>query len=242
MELKIKPVVKTHFRNNEHFQFHTDFYNLVKVENPVTLKISEQFSVYEPCYRNEDEALKKVSKSATTEQIVTYDREVRDPSIRGLVATNKALLNHYDPEIVVAARRLKIVFDTFGDVAKMPLNEETSGIYNLIQELTTKYSVDLQKVGLTQWVATLNEQNKEFEALVTSRNDENALRTELKMKETRVETDKVYDVIVTRVNALIVIEGSATYESFVKKLNSYIDKYNNAVSQRRGRNKSKAGS
>ena len=239
MSLSIKKINNTQLRNNEHFQFHTEFYDLVRVENPATLNILDQFDDFDTHYWNEDKALQKISKNATTEQITNYDKDYRDPTFRGLVATNKAALNHFDPEVVMAAKRLKIVFDTFGDVAKLSFNEETSAIYNLVQELNKNYAADLQKVGLTQWVATLDAQNKEFEALVKSRNDENAAKTELKMKEMRIETDKSYNVIVVRINASIVLEGEDVYASFVKKLNTFIDKYNTTIAQRRGRSAAK---
>ena len=234
MALKIKTVKNTQFRNNEHFQFHTDFYNLVRAENPATIKILDEFDDYDAHYWNEDDALKVIMKSAMTEKINIVDKD-RDTTFRGIVSINKGSLNHFDPDVVDAAKRLKIVLDAFGSVAQLPLNEETSAIYNLHQELTKNHAADVQKVGLTQWLAKLNEQNKEFEKLTEDRNDEGAAKLDLKMKQARIETDLSYDKIVERVNALIVLEGIDVYESFVRKLNNYIDKYNNAITQRKGR-------
>ena len=241
METSIKTARTSNFRNNEHFQFHTEVRDLIIVEDPSTLKIKTQFSNYVDCYNNEDIALQKIQKSATTEEIDAADKE-RDPTYRGMVATNKAALNHYDPDVREAARKLQIIFDTFGNLATKPLNEETSGIYNLVQELRSNYAAEVKKVGLDGWLNTLDAQNIALDKLVKSRNDENALRTELKMKETRIETDRAYNTIVKTVNALIVVEGAAVYESFVRKLNSFVDKYNNILAQRQGRNKAKANS
>ena len=235
MALSIKHINSTHLRNNEHFQFYTEFYDLVRLENPATLNILDQFDHFDECYWNEDKALQKISKNATTEQIKNYDKQHRDPTYRGLVATNKAAINHFDSAMVLAAKRLKVVFDAFGDISKMPLNEETSAIYNLVQELKNNNSEDVTKVGLTKWVNTLEAQNKEFDALVKSRNDENSAKTELKMKEMRKETDKSYKVITTRINASIILEGEDVYVSFVRKLNTFIEKYNMSINQRRGR-------
>ena len=238
MELKIKTIRNSYLRNNEHFQFNTEFRDLVVAETAEKLKITTPFDNYIICYNNEDVALQKITKSATTEQIDAADK-LRDPTFRGMVDTNRAAINHYEELVRAAAKRIQVVFDTYGNVAALPLNEETSAIYNLLQELSTNYSADMRTVGISGWASTLGVQNAEFDALVKSRNDERAGKTELKMKETRAETDNAYNAIVTLVNALIVVEGAENYETFVRKLNSYIEQYNTAVAQRYGRNKAK---
>ncbi|MDR2910270.1 MAG: DUF6261 family protein [Bacteroidales bacterium] len=53
---------------------------------------------------------------------------------------------HFTESVRTAARRLQIVFDTYGNVAAKTLNEETSAITNLIQELAGTYSEDTKTV------------------------------------------------------------------------------------------------
>jgi len=231
--MKINSIDNSRLRNNEHFQFHTEFKDLVTAETSAALKIEILFTDYLVCYTNEDTAFQKIVKSATTEDIETADK-TRDYTFSGMVGMNKSAINHFDDEVRAAARRLKVLFDTYGNLAKKPLNEETSAIYNLLQELMGSYAVDVQKVGLTAWATQLEIDNKAVDSLVKSRNDENAAKTELKMKETRAEVDKVYATITERINALIIVEGATAYESFTRKLNTFIEKYNNMVAQRRG--------
>jgi len=238
MDLKIQTAKTAIFRNNEHFQFHTEFRDLVTAAIAVRNKITTQFTEYLTYYGDEDIALQKIVKSATTEQIEEADK-LRDQTFRGMVETNKAALSHFKPATVTAAKRLKILFDTYGNVNRMPLNEQTSAVYNIVQDLETTYLSDVTTVGLKEWCSTLKAQNASFSTLVKRRNDENAARTELKMKEARAETDRIYNIIVTRINALIVVEGEEVFSAFVKKLNTYIDKYNNAIAQRRGRTAAK---
>jgi hypothetical protein len=228
-----------HFRNDEHFLFFYGVLDLINRIGAAALKIQKEFEVFRACFDNEDEALKKISKSAATAKINDADA-ARDITFRGMVDTNTIALNHYDPEVAEAAQSLKIPFDTYGNLAKLPLKEETSGIINLLQELKGKYAAAVQKAGLTGWVAKLEADNNTFFTLFTERNDENAARTHLKMKECRLETERAYDAVVERINALIVIEGEAYYAEFVSKLNSLIDKFNNDVAVRIGRAKAKA--
>jgi hypothetical protein len=232
--MKIKSNDNTQLRNDEHFQFQTEFRDLVNAAGAETLKIKSLFDAYLPCYNDEDEAFRKIAKSAITADVEAAD-QLRDTTFRGLTGSNKAALNHYDAETGAAARRLKVLFDTYGNLAVKPLNEETSALYNLLQELTGAYAQDIQTAGLTGWVNKLDADNKAFAALVKMRNDENAAKTQLKMKETRAAVDKAYATIVERINALIIVEGKANYSDFVNKLNGYIEKYNNTLAQRLGR-------
>jgi hypothetical protein len=239
MKIKhLKIFESSRFRNDEHFQFFYDVRNLITAIGAAALNILKEFEVFCERFNDEDTALKKIPKSAITDEIHAAD-EARDATYRGMVDTNSAALKHYDPEVVAAARRLKILFDTYGNLAIRPLNEETSGIINLLQELDGKYAEDVKTVNLTGWKTQLKTDNNGYIALSTERNNENAARTQLKMKECRLETEHAYEALVERVNALIVVEGEEKYADFVSKLNSLIDKYNNTVAQRVGRAKAK---
>ena len=232
--MKIKRINFHLFRNNEHFQCQTEFKALVEEFNPDTLKINPLFSdSYLPLYVAEDEAIIKVIKNTFTDKRSNAD-SLRDQTFSGLVDTVNAGLKHFDLEVKEAARVLKIVLNTFGNVAKLPLNEETSAIYNLIQELTEKHSTNVDKLGIAPWVNKLQADNQAYEALVKGGYEEDAAKTELKVKETRAEVDKVVRQIIERIEALIVVEGEANYSEFVRRLNIQFERYANTLAQRQG--------
>ncbi len=223
--MKIQSLSTHNMRNDAHFQFHTEFRDLVVQHNPLTLKVKPQFDGYLPLYNREDEALKKIVKSEFTAKIHEADK-ARDEIYLGMAETVTATLRHFNPNVRQAAERLKILFDTYGNVANKPLNEETSAIYNILQELKGKYTADVASVGLTQWVAELETRNQTFEGLVKERFDETAARTtDIVMKQARAQLDEVYKTIVERVNALAIVEGVAAYEAFIKTMNAVIAKY-----------------
>ena len=64
-------ITRTHFpsyRNNEHFQFQSDFFTLINQFDTGELGITELFeNDYQNAYHDEDESLKKIMKSAHTE-------------------------------------------------------------------------------------------------------------------------------------------------------------------------------
>ena len=237
--MKIKRVDFNQLRNNEHFQCQKEFKTLIENFSPATLKIELLFGdTYIPLYNAEDEALIKILKNTFSEQRSDADRE-RDQIFRGVVDTVNAGLNHFDSEVKEAARKLKIVFDRFGNVAQLPLNEETSAIYNLVQEVMENNSANTEKLGLVPWMDKLKTDNQAYEALVTGGYEEEAAKTELKAKTTRTEVDKVVRRIIERIEALIVIEGEETYTEFVRRLNLIFDRYANTLAQRQGISKAK---
>ncbi|MDR3001568.1 MAG: DUF6261 family protein [Fibromonadaceae bacterium] len=222
--MKISNLDLAKLRNDAHFQFHTEFKDIVAKNGADTLKIGQQFQSYLPLYDRVDIALKKINKSIFTEQIQEADK-ARDEIWNGIIDMNKAALKHFNSDTRDAAKKLKIVFDTYGNIAKKPLNEQTSATYNILQELEGKYANDVVAVGIGQWVAELKARNNAFGDLMKERFDESALKTDIVLKEARMELDKVYRTIVERINALVIVEGAAAYEAFIKTLNIIIKKY-----------------
>ena len=223
--IKINPITLSRLRNDANFQFHTEFKELAEKLGPEALKIKPLFDGYLPLYEKVDLAFKKIVKSAITEQIQEADK-VRDNVWRGLVETNTTALRHFEQNVQEAAKRLKIVFDTYGNIARKTLNEQTSATYNILQELEGKYAPDVAKIGLGHWVAELKARNIAFAELMRERVDEGSLKVDIVLKKARTHLDESYYAIAERVNAFVVIEGVADYEPFIRKLNINIAKYN----------------
>ena len=231
--MKINKIYPYKMRNDAHFQFYTEFRALVQKDGAEHLKIAPQFAAWTPLYDNEDVALKRIVKSALTARIHEADK-ARDVIFNGMVETNSAALKHFSEAVRVAASRLKIVFDTYGHVASKSLNEQTSAVYNILQELKGKYAADAATVGISGWVGELETRNNAFEALMQERFDETAAQTDIVLRDARAEVDAAYFGIRERLNALIIVEGAAAYENFVKTLNAIIAKYNALVYARHG--------
>ena len=234
MKLNIKKYNLIRFRNNEHFQLNTEIRDLLLASKVYDLPIRTQFEVYEKLLKSEDEAIKKIVKSSFTEEIHDIDKR-RDTTFFGMIATNRAAYRHFNAEVVAAAKRLQIVFNTYGNIAKLPLNEGISAINNMLQELNGTYSKDIDKVGLRDWLKELESNNGILGDLVKSRYEERAIKTDINMQEVRTEVDNALRDIVDRIDALYLLEGLSIYETLIKKINVIAEKYNNIVAQRYGR-------
>jgi hypothetical protein len=90
------------------------------------------------------------------------------------------------------------VFDTYGNVASKSLDEETSAIQNILQELQGRYAPDMALVGISQWAAELK---------------------------ARKAVDAAFKQICDIINVYMVLEGEANYETFVRTLNEVIGRY-----------------
>lgn len=233
--MKIQSIHLFHLRNEEHYQFQTDFKELVEHYTPTTLGIEVIYAAYLLLYADEGTALDVIRKSAVTSEITEADLR-RDITFRGLSDAIKACGNHFKIEVKDAAARIQIVLDHYGSIISKSYDEETAAITSLITDLQTTYVTDAAKAGITDWVTELQANNTAFDILKKERYTEEAGKTQLKMKNVRSGIDVSYHTITDRINALIIVNGETTYKEFVNELNQRIEKYNLVLAQRKGRN------
>jgi hypothetical protein len=230
MSIVEKPAIKMLYlhqlRNDAHFQYLTEFRDLVTATGAAALKIDTLWPAFMALFTALDEALKKISKSALTEKIHDADK-ARDSIFAGIVKFNKVILDHhFDPAFHEAASQIEIVLRTYGNVAAKPINEETSAIYNLVQELTSeKYRTFVTLIGLMTWVAKLSDINTQLEGHIKERDRENAPKHHIVMKKARADIDAAYKNIIDTLNSLIFLKLLTNCESFVETLNTVVQRY-----------------
>jgi len=234
--MEIKSINLPTLHNEEHFQIQKEFKELVEVNGAIKLNIEGVFNEYLPVYAKEEEALNLVRKSANTGPIELADKD-RDEVVNGLTANVKSQLKHFDEEKRAAAARYKILLDQYGDIANKPYDDETAAIHKLVLDSRGSFAGDVSILTLTDWVNVLDTKNLFFQSLKNDRHSEAAKKTLARMKTERVDVDAAYKKIIKRVNALIVVNGPAIHDGFVRELNSRIDKITNTLAQRKGRSK-----
>jgi hypothetical protein len=222
-------------RNEEHFQFQTEFTGLVVRYTPSALGIESSFAIYEPLRVSEAEALDVIRKSAVTDEITDADNK-RDNTFSGLRSTVEGATSHFMPKKREAANRIQIVLDHFGNINAKSYNEQTAAVKTMIADLNTTYSADLATLNLGDWITELQANNNAFEELMSERYSEASGKTQLKMKQVRLEVDAAYRAITTRIDALTVVNGPENYTPFINELNIRIEKFNNILAQRKGCN------
>ena len=222
-------------RNEEHYKLNLDFTKLVTQYTPAALGIEAKYPAYLAAFNSETAALNVVRGSVLTDGLFVADSE-RDNTFSGLAGTIKSALNHFDPETRAAASRLKLLFDTCGNLATKPYDQETAAIIKLVSDMEGAYAADVATLGIAGWVAELKTRNNAFDSLKNTRYDENTAKPQQNLKEARQKTDTAYRAIVKRINALIEVNGDTAYAGFVAALNERIENYQRVLAQRQGRN------
>jgi len=222
------------YHNAEHFKLHANARNIMAKHNPQTLGLQALYDPYATLIDKEDDAFKKIMKSELTDQIHALDKE-RDGYYTGLTGAVRHALKHYDPQVVAAATRVQIVLTTYGNPVQKRYDEETSLLYNLLQELNGKYAADAAAAAVSGWVQKLSAANDAFDALLQTRRGEYNERNDLVLRKCRLEVDAAYGAIRERVNAGVVFEGAEKYAAFIKELNGLIAENNTALAMRKGR-------
>lgn len=225
--MEIQNFSLTGLTNEEHYKFMFDTDALIIAATASSLSIENDYVIFKEAFENEGEALGFVRKSSITDNI--YDADlVRDTTLRGLKKAIESNSSHFKPAIRETANRLLVFFNTYGNVTVKSYEEESAAIIKIVSELKTTYAADINLLGLMEWVVELENNNNSFDQLMTNRFDESDDKTRLRMKSVRKEIDKAYKAIVKRINALIIVNGEATYTDFVNKLNLRIAYYSKA--------------
>ncbi|MDR0605752.1 MAG: DUF6261 family protein [Bacteroidales bacterium] len=201
------------------------------------VKMKELIDKFSACVDKEDLCYKNVRKSDLSTQKAEKDHE-RDDMVIGVKNVMKTALFHYDPRVREAARRLKIVFDTFNrpmPIVNQPYEVETVTIKNFIHELETKYAEDIKIIGLVEWLTELAVRNEIFDRLTIAHHEEKAERNPLRPKEVRRDTDEAYNNIIETIEGLIHLETIQDYAALVSELNELVNSYNSQLAQHLGR-------
>jgi len=232
--MKIEKFNQNNLRNEEHYQFQTEFKTLVTQSTPTALNIDNDYATYLLRYKEEGEALNLVRKSALSDDLHTADQH-RNGILHGMFDAVQSASNHFKPELKAAALRLQVLFDHYSDIVHRTHDQKTSAITSFVNELTTTYANDISVLNLNEWITELQSSNNAFVHIKTTRYTEDAAKTQLRMKEVRTDVDNSYHTITERINALITINGDAAHKAFVTELNLRIAKYSTIIAQRKGR-------
>ncbi len=234
--MEIIKINSNNLRNEEHNSFQDGVVKLVEAADPVALAIDAEFVVYKTALSNEKEAIEYISKNSKSDVLTDLDT-IRDRTFRGLALRIDSDCYHYDATVSNAANKLQSeVMNKYGNIVKDNFQEETSSVNNLIADLTGTYATEIGLLGIDGWITALQQDNTDFNEMYYQRIDEESTKTQLRMKQVRTQVDTAYNVMVNRINALIIVNGEAHYKDLVLKLNELLNKTKNTLAQRKGRN------
>ena len=235
---KIEIIALTRLRNNEHFQFMTDVDHLITMSQPAELGIEQLYPAFKTTFTAEDAAMRAEFGSLKSKSIEELDH-LRDQTWNAILLRVKAAqLSPFTNEAESAEVIMRII-DRYGDIRAISYNEETTGITNLVTDLLLPANTEhLNKVAIQRWVPELKSQNEQFQTVFNERNVELSGRVSGDVKAIRVQIDPIYEKLIERINATIVMEvAKPAAINFVSQLNEKIKYYKTTLAARSGRTK-----
>jgi hypothetical protein len=221
-------------RNKTHFELMTEINGLITLLlNLAAMRIAEIVAIFRQALSEEETGVVQIRKYEETDEIARLDAE-RDNLLRGITETVRTALRHFSEPVRAAAARLKIVLDTYGNLAEMSYDDETAGITRLLQELES-HTDDMTLTGVTAWVEELRLRNEEFRVLMNIRYTEEAQRVHLHMKSVRKRVDGAWHEMVQRLESGASFNGVEEYQTFFAEVNARIDRYKHILAQEKGR-------
>jgi len=236
--MKIKTIALSRLRNEEHFQFGADVLALLGTETADALGVRQAADAFRAVHAEEDTLLERIRASALTADIAEADH-ARDRTAYGLAESVAAAERHFDPERREAARRVRIVLDTFGPLAPLNYAEQTAATYNMLMELANNHSREVETLRLGEWFGELARLNNVVGTLLRERDGEAAARPAVAMRDVRARADAAYRTVVEQIDALAVVArlkgtDTADHDAFAAALNAAIDRYELLLARRHG--------
>lgn len=237
MANKIMTIKLSRLINEKHVQFHENVNSIIEQTTAQTLGIADLYTLYQTALTNERDSLAVIVRSELTPKIVEQDA-LRDDVFNVFKRTAKNYRDHYDADYRVAANLLWKIFLHYGDVCGKAMDAETAAINDMLREFDARQDLNeaLLTLNLISWKEKLAEVNNNFHKLMLERYSETAGRTNLRMKETRGETDKIYHFIVNELEKQILLcNNNSAFNKFIEELNSIIKRFKDGLAQEFGR-------
>lgn len=235
-QMNISKLSLNKLRNGEYFQLMSDFKDLLQTLSPAAIHSDAEFAAFNTALDKLDQELRVDQGSVLTGELLNLDED-RDNLWRAIDMRISATLLCTINKEVEAAKRLRRVFDLYGDIRRISYNEETAAMTNLTGDLAKPENVGfVTSCGLDKWVSRLTELNVTFKTKQNERDTEQANKNSGNCKVVRTEMDPLYTKMVERVNALVSLNmQTPEIENFIVELNQKIKTQENTLATREGR-------
>lgn len=174
-------------------------------------------------------ALAQVLKNEETEKILLADK-ARDKAVSSFNLALKLHASADDPAEVEASRSLRILFDTFKNIAKLNYEAESLAIDKLVNDLNSEaYSEKIAYLHMAKYVTRLSETNDIFKNLFGGRMVGTAMTESYDMKTIRKEMQVLYTDFVDYVFAMAKATESQLFTTALNLLNAARKYYNDQM-------------
>ena len=217
----------TRLNNGAHFQFIKNVHQKITAEtailaNPIAKDAADRLG---KALEEEDSCFVLSQKSLLTKRIVAIDRE-RDEMYMGYRSAVYGFLRSPDKAMAEAAERLWAHLTDYRITTGMQFDRETASIANLVKDCETKYTADVNKLGVKAYIDALKVANEKVDELLLARTTDRSEQIAGALRLARHESDIIYLWLVKIVNALNILHNdTAKCDAFIKFMNEEIKHY-----------------
>lgn len=220
--------------NAAHMNMYTEINDRISKATAATLKLEALAPVLKTCLDKEGECVNRITKSVTTDLLFAKDAE-RDNVFRFISSMNATYLVCPTAEMQAAAQIVDAILRAYGRACKLPYSEETAALDGLLRDMTdTKRAAAAKTLKLDMYFAQLKTLNDEYKEIDASRTDEYTARVKTDTTQARKATEKTFEQIAQRVNALAVLEPTDEILAFIDTVNQIFRKYKDLIAAKGG--------
>jgi len=222
--------------NGTHAAYHQELCALIEKTGTAVLHIETQFPAYKEAIEKEQSLIKKITASPHSVDVQNANARC-DQWIRLIINIIKAYLKApKDSEFYKHAVRLKGISSTYDGITEHEQSRqitETKGMVATLQ--AEENATPTEKLGLDALASQLATDNLRLEEAIRARNSEEAnfmkqYGTQTASKQ-RAIVDKLYEQIVTLVNAYNVVESDAKIDAFIIEAIATTNYFANVMTQ-----------
>ena len=236
---KILPITFQKMKNGSHNAFMHDVKGLLADENMPLQGFEKLIEAFNLALEAENTAKEVRRKSCITDGMVKLNAQ-REERYAGLFHHYQSCLRHYDEAMREAAKDISHIMKSIAYIH----NASNMNRYDYIRKITAnirkkEYAAAVETLELNGWLDALNALNESHLTTLNSRDTERIMRPDGNVLKARKVTDKAYQDIIKRMDALMILNGPEEYSHFVRLLNFHLAEAKKSIAIREGWRKHK---
>jgi len=226
-------------KNDSHNAFMYEVKQMLMDENMPLQGFEKLIEAFNLAYLAEEAANRVRRKSYITNEMVKLNKQ-REEMYAGLVYHYESALRHYDESMREAARKISYVMKSIAYMHNTSNVNRNIYIWKITSNLRLpKNELYVEKLQLMGWLDALDTLNELYQKTDDNRNTERSKQGNGNVLMARKVTDKAYQDIMKRMDALIILNGTEEYSHFVRLLNVHIEEAKRSIAIREGWRKHK---
>ena len=230
---QIEAIDFNYLNQAETYQYSVDQLARAKSSSAIMAKLGSEVSAWEGATQAFDTAYRKASSTTQTKLVESLDAE-RGTIYTGFVGTvNNALKSPIEAQ-QQAAQQLQEPIKRYALKNSYGYQEQTMRTEQFCQDLLSNYAQQLTTLGLTAWIEALQAKNREFQAAMAQRTNEQAGYVKNELSNLRQQIIARYREFAKMMNAVLLYEGDEAYAGVIDQINAEVRHYKQIAARKNG--------